>query len=309
MIGKIQRVPIKEVWKHEAIDFTAWLRDHIDILNEAIGFELTSAETEQSAGSFNVDIVAEDINGNAIIIENQYGKTDHEHLGKVLTYFSMLEAHAAIWIVEDPRPEHVKAISWLNESTSGVFYLIKIEAVKIGDSVPAPLLTVIVGPSEEAREVGVVKKDIAERDFIRKDFWTGLLKKSNEKTKLFSNISPGQHSWIGTGSGKKGLAFNFVIRQHNGSVELYIDRGSEAKEENERIFDFLFGNKAKIEADFGSDLLWERLENRRACRISFEIKIAGYREPDKWDAQQEAMVDAMIRLEKAFKPFIKRLEI
>ena len=308
MIGKLQRVAIREVWKHEALDFTTWLRDNIDILNDVLGFELSGAENEQSAGSFSVDIVAEDGNGNPVIVENQYGKTDHDHLGKILTYLTMLDAKTAIWIVEDPRPEHIRAMSWLNESASGSFYLIKIEAVTIGDSPPAPLFTIIVEPSEEAREVGVIKKDIAERYFIRKDFWTGLLEKINAKSKLFSNISPGQHNWIGTGSGKRGLSFNFSIRQHDGNVELYIDMGKECKEENESIFDFFFENKLEIEENFGGELFWERLNSKRACRISKIISIGGYRDEDKWPEQQEAMAEAMISFAKAIKPFIKKLE-
>ena len=309
MIGKLQRVAIREVWKHEALDFTTWLRDNIDILNDVLGFELSGAESEQSAGSFNVDIVAEDGNGNPVIVENQYGKTDHDHLGKILTYLTMLDAKTAIWIVEDPRPEHVKAFGWLNESTSGSFYLIKIEAVTIGDSPPAPLFTVIVEPSEEAREVGVIKKDIAERYFIRKDFWAGLLEKMKSKSKLFSNISPGQYNWIGTGSGIRGLGFNFAIRQHDGSVELYIDRGKDSKEDNEAIFDALFEDKVEIEEKFGGELVWEKLSSKRACRISKKIAIGGYRDEDKWPEQQDAMVNAMINFSKAFKPFLKKLDI
>jgi len=309
MIGKLQRVSIREVWKHEALDFTTWLRDNIDILNDVLGFELSGAENERSAGTFSVDIVVEDSNGNPVIVENQYGKTDHDHLGKILTYMTMLEAKAAIWIVEDPRPEHIRAMAWLNESASGSFYLIKIEAVKIGDSPPAPLFTVIVEPSEEAREVGEIKKDIAERYFIRKDFWAGLLEKMNAKSKLFSNISPSQHNWIGTGSGVRGFSFTFSVRQHDGSAELYIDRGKDCKEENERIFDLLFESKEEIEEKFGGELLWERLDNRRACRICKTITIGGYRDAEKWNEQQEAMAEAMINFERAIKPFIRKLNI
>jgi len=309
MIGKIQRVPIKEVWSNEAYDFTPWLRDNIDILNDILSFTLTSAESEQSAGSFSVDIVAEDDSGNPVIIENQFGKSDHDHLGKLLTYLTVIESKTAIWIVENPRPEHINAISWLNESSSASFYLIKVEAVQIGDSKPAPLFTLIVGPSEESRQVGAIKKDIAERYFIRHRFWSTLLKISKDKTKLHANISPSQHNWIGTSTGVRGLGFNYGIRQHDSQIELYIDRGTDSNEENKKIFDLIFSKKDEIESSFGDSLLWERLESKRACRISKQVSLGGYRDENKWDEISETMVDTMIRFSKALKPYIKSLSL
>ncbi len=100
-IGKLQRVPLREVWPHEALDFTRWLHENIEILSEAIGVNLSSIEREQSAGDFHVDILAEDESGNPVIIENQLEKSDHDHLGKLITYLTALDAKTAIWIVSD----------------------------------------------------------------------------------------------------------------------------------------------------------------------------------------------------------------
>jgi RecB family endonuclease NucS len=110
-IGKIQRVPLREVWRHEAHDFTAWLRDNIDVLNDALNLSLSNAEREQAAGDFSVDLVAEDESENPVVIENQLEKSNHDHLGKLLTYLVAIGARTAIWIVADPRPEHVSAIA------------------------------------------------------------------------------------------------------------------------------------------------------------------------------------------------------
>ena len=310
MIGKLQRVPLRDVWKHEALDFTKWLQDNIDVLNEVIDLDLSNPESEQSAGAFSVDLVAEDESGNPVIIETQLEKSNHDHLGKILTYLVAMAAKTAIWIVADPRPEHVSAITWLNESSSANFYLLKIEAIKIGDSTPAPLLTVIVGPSEEGKGVGKTKQEIAERYIIRERFWTRLLEISKQKTKLHANISPTQHNWLGTSSGKRGLGFNYALRKNEAQVELYIDRGKESDEENKMIFDKLFNNKEEIEKSFGNSLEWERLEGKRACRIRKRIKVGGYRdEEEKWPQIHEAMVNDMIRLEEALRPYIKKLTI
>jgi len=309
MIGKLDRLPLREVWKHEALDFTRWLEDNLDVLNEVIEVTLSGAEREQSAGTFSVDLVAEDEAGNPAVIENQLGRSDHDHLGKIITYLTALDAKTAIWIVSDPRPEHVQAIAWLNESSAAAFYLLKVEAVKIGESPPAPLLTLIVGPSEEGRQVGRTKKDLAERYGIRKRFWTELLERAKAKTKLHVGISPGQHNYIGTGAGRYGLAYNYVIRQHDGDVELYIDRGKDAESENKAIFDRLIQSRDRIEATFGGPLEWQRLEGKRACRIKNNVDLGGYRDEPQWPEIQEAMIDAMIRLEKALKPHIDKLKL
>ena len=309
MIGKIERVPLREVWRHEAQDFTRWLEGNLDALSDVLDITLSGPVREQPAGTFSVDLVAEDESGSAVIIENQFGKSDHDHLGKLVTYLTVIDARAAVWIVSDPRPEHIAAITWLNESSAAAFYLVKLEAIRIADSSPAPLLTLIVGPSEEMREASRTKKDLAERYAIREQFWTQLLGNARAKTKLHANISPGQHGWMGTGAGKSGLAYDYVVRQNDANVELYIDRGSDSEAENKAIFDRLAQSKESIEADFGEPLEWQRLEGKRACRIKRDIDLGGYRDDEKWPQIQDGMIDAMIRLEKALKPHIARLDV
>jgi Domain of unknown function (DUF4268) len=235
MIGKLERVALREVWRHEALDFTRWLEENLDVLNDVLNLSLSEVRREGAAGAFSVDLVAEDQAGNLVVIENQLERSNHEHLGKLITYLSATEAKTAIWIVADPRPEHVAAVSWLNESSTAAFYLVKAEAVRIGSSPLAPLLTLIVGPSKEIEEAGEAKKELAERHILRNQFWAALLEAAKEKTRLHGAISPGHQGWIGTGAGKQGLAFNYVIREHDGAVELYIDRGKEGEEENKGI--------------------------------------------------------------------------
>ena len=230
MIGRIKRVGLREVWRHEALDFTTWLEENVDALADATGLQLSGVEREQSTGSFSIDLIAEDEDGQAVVIENQLEKSDHDHLGKLLTYLVGIQARKAIWIVADPRPEHTGVISWLNESSSADFYLLKLEAIRIGDSDPAPLLTQIVGPSEETREAGRTKKEWVERERLRYRFFEGLLEYAKSKTQLHVNISPTNHNWVGAGSGIAGVGFNYAVRQHDAYVELYIDtRGGDCQ--------------------------------------------------------------------------------
>jgi hypothetical protein len=310
VIGRLQRVPLREVWKHEALDFTTWLQQNYDLLNDVMDISLTNVEREQAAGNFSVDLVGEDEDSNTVIIENQLERSDHDHLGKLLTYVSAFDAQTGIWIVAEPRPEHVTAISWLNESTAASFYLIKMEAIRIQEtasdhlSPAAPLLTLIVGPSETSKEVGVKKKEWAEREILRHRFWAELLEKAKLRTTLHANISPGRDSWAGAGGGRSGLAFNYNIHQNSARVELYLD--SRDIEWNKAAFDLLHSSKDEIEEVFGEPLHWQRLDAKRASRISITLEAGGYRD-ENWSEVQDAMIDAMVRLEKAMRPHIPRL--
>ena len=310
LIAKLERVPLREVWKHEAMDFTQWLQENIDVLNEALDLDLVNVDRERITGDFSIDLVAEDGGGGTVIIENQLEKSNHDHLGKIVTYLTGMNARAAIWIVSDPRPEHVAAVAWLNESSSADFYMVKVEAVRIGDSPAATLFTLIVGPSSETKEVGQTKKEIAERYGIRKRWWTQLVERAAKVSKLHAHITPGEYYWIGTSSGIRGLNFNYVVLQEECAAELYIDRGKDATAENEAIFDQLEANKTEVEKTFGGPLSWERLEGKRACRIRYTQPGGGYRSPeDKWPGLQEGIIGAMIRLEQALRPFLKQLKL
>lgn len=309
-IGKLERVSLREVWEHEAYDFTQWLQENIDVLNTALDLNLVNVDREQAAGSFSIDLVAEDEGGGTVIIENQLEKSNHDHLGKLITYLTGMSAKAAIWIVSEPRPEHVAAIAWLNESSSAAFYMVKVEAVRIADSPAAPLFTLIVGPSEETKNVGQAKKEIAERYGIRKRWWTQLIERSGQVNKLHAHITPGEYSWIGSSSGTRGLNLNYVVTQDECAAELYIDRGKDAEAENKSIFDQLEAHRTEIEKAFGGALSWERLDGKRACRIRYTQSGGGYRSPeDKWPKIQDGIIGAMDRLEKALRQHLKQLKL
>ncbi len=303
-IGRIVRVPLREVWSHEASGLTTWLEKNIDVINDIIDLELTNAEREKAVGDFSVDLTAEDRDGNLVVIENQLGKSDHDHLGKILTYFSNINARVAIWIVENPRAEHMKAISWINESNLAAFYLLRIEAIKIGDSEPAPLLTLIAGPSDESRRVGETKKELSERHILREKWWTRLLDEAKKRTKLHANISPGRNNWASAGAGKSGLSYNYYVLQHGTGIEFYIDTGD--KDENKKIFDRLYKEKSNIETIFGNHLSWQRLDTKRACLIAKYYEDGGYRDnEDEWPRLQDRLIDGMISFHKAISPYLK----
>lgn len=149
------------------------------------------------------------------------------------------------------------------------------------------------------------KRPPLESDFIRKEFWTQLLSKSKTKTNLFSNKTASNRNFLVTGAGKIGYSYNYIIMAENARVELYIDGRDAAW--NKSAFDSLLKHKTKIEDAFGASLLWERLEDKRASVIRFSMDQFGLQDNDKWPELQDQMIDAMIKFENAFRPFIQKI--
>lgn len=306
-IGRLEQVPLRELWAHEAQDFTTWLAENIDFLSDKLGIVLSVEQQEAPAGSFVVDILASDETGETVVIENQLERTDHDHLGKLITYLSNFDAKRAIWIARDPRPEHEKSVHWLNEAlpVDTEFYLLKIEAYRIGDSPAAPLLTIVAGPSPEAKQIGEQKKELAERHVQRLEFWRQLLERANQRTNLHARVSPCKDNWLGAGSGMSGLAFNYVIRMDGGQVELFINAGE--ADLNKQLYDQFFEAKDQIEEQFGEPLEWQRMDQRKGSRIAYYFTSGGLKDRERWPQIQDDMADAMVRLENALKPHIRRL--
>ena len=188
--------------------------------------------------------------------------------------------------------------------------MVKVEAVRIGDSPAAPLFTLIVGPSEEAKDAGQTKREIAERYNLRRRWWTMLLERASRVSKLHAHITPGDYSWLGASAGIRGLNLNYSVTQEECSAELYIDRGKDSEQENKLIFDQLYANLEAIEQTFGGPLNWQQMEGRRASRIRYSRKNGGYRSPEEqWPEIQDSIIQSMNKLEKALRPFLKQLKI
>lgn len=257
-----------------------------------------------------LDIFAEGPNGDTAVIENQLEKTDHDHLGKLITYLSNLGAKTAIWITSDARPEHVTAINWLNEISpvDTAFFLVMVEAYSIGDSEPAPLFTAVCAPSEEAKQIGEQKQHLAERHLRRLEFWSQLLEKAKTKTNLHSNVSPSKDNWSAAGAGKSGIGWSYVITMDKGSVELFIDRGPDKKEETDKIFGKIHTDRERIEKEFGEPLIWDKVEGRRVCKIKSICQLGGLKDTELWDNIQKDLIDKMTRLEKTLRPLLTTIK-
>jgi hypothetical protein len=307
-VGKLKTLPVREAFKHEAHNFTQWLELNIDALCERLGFQLRVIQREKSVGSFNVDLFCEDETGNYVIVENQLERSDHDHLGKLLTYLVNLDARAAIWITPDVRSEHQRVIDWLNKSTSAdfSFYLVKVEAIRIGDSPVAPLFTILAAPDEQTREIAEEKSDLAERHYRCRDFWAGLINRAKLKEPLLASRKPTTDSWFRMPSGKGGISFDFNIYKSSASIDIYIDVDDQNK--NKLIFDQLYSQKDMIEHEFGRAVDWERLDHRRASRISCVYNNVGnLLDQSSWSQLQELLLDSMVKFRQVMLPRINSL--
>jgi len=311
-VEKITRIGIREAFPIEPRHFTPWLRDNIDVVSDAIGLEIVSPESEQSTGNFSVDIKGETVDGDSVVIENQYGNSDHDHLGKLITYLSSFMAKVAIWIVETPKQEHINAITWLNEGENNCdFYLLRVEAIKIGDSPPAPLLSLVAGPSAESKQIGRKRKDDSENDNLRSEFWTELLEISSQiGVRQFASMkASGRDAWIGATAGQKGLTYVYWVNQRNCRIELRIDRGKGSEEENLEILNQLMAHRNEIEQSFGGELNWAELEGYRVCSVRVEID-GGYKNPkEEWNVLLSSLADSMKRLIKATSRQVRAIQL
>ncbi|MBI2425745.1 MAG: DUF4268 domain-containing protein [Candidatus Hydrogenedentes bacterium] len=218
-----------------------------------------------------------------------------------------------ILVSEDFGKELTSAVLWLRDRSIDI-QCIRLRPYQDGDSRLIDVQQIIPLPEADEYQVQLRQKEQGERK-IRTEthelylmFWGGLLALARVKGTRHANIKPQPYHWLRAGSGISGLSFKYAIIQACGIVELYIHRGN--ADDNKKIFDRLNASKAETEARFGGVLSWERLDEKRACRIKFVIERGGYRSPEAlWPEIQREMVEAMTKLENALKPALDSLGI
>lgn len=305
-LGQLKEIKdLREVWPHEALDFTPWLAEesNLALLADAIGLDITVDETESKVGDFNVDIYASETGTERkIIIENQLEDTNHDHLGKLITYASGKGADIVVWIVKRAREEHRAAIEWLNNHTDEniSFFLIEIKLYKIGDSAPAVKFEVIEKPNNWAKEIKKHTFSDPARQF-RLEYWTAFNEYAFAKpvfAKNFKRRKPGTDHWMSLSLGSSAYHLDILtLKKRNAvSVEFYIS-------DDKSIYHKLLPHREEIEADIGFDLDWRELPDKKASRIIIE-KPVNLDEYNEWNSQFDWIIDMCVRFKKAFKKFV-----
>ena len=305
-LGKLKAVDIRTVWPHEQYDFSKWLAmdENIKELGDTLNLSLTDVETEKFVGNYRCDILCKDeITGKIVLIENQLEPTNHDHLGKIITYASGLDAAVVIWIVSSARDEHASAIEWLNKHTDDdiSFFLLEVHAYKIGDSDPAPQFKIIEQPNDFVKTVKNIAKntELNESQKSRLEFWTQFNEIIVANGKPFNTRKASTDPWynVAIGSSEANISIDLVNKEHKIRIGLWIN-------DNKDIFDSLFQQKSSIENALGIELEWHRLDDKKASYICTYVNGLNFKKQDNYPILMTQIIDVVSRMRNVFPRFL-----
>ena len=309
-LGKIKQVDLRGVFQNEATDFTPWLENNIDELSEVIGIEIIDVKREGGVGNFSCDLIGTEANSeNKVIIENQLEQTNHDHLGKIITYASGVGAKYVVWVARKIREEHQKALEWLNENASGVsFFGVEVSAIAIDESKPALSFRLVIEPNTWSKEVKQTVEQIDERHQKYLHFFTRLVSEYERVKPDWRHLTARPDSWLAFGAGKTGFSFVWAFRGDNRfDIELYID--TKDKDEVKAYFGELKQYKNEIDKQIPG-LSWEELPEKRGSRIAIykKMSVAIKKMPDdQIDELVRWAIEQMDIFRKVFPQFIQKL--
>lgn len=310
-LSKLERVPLREAWKHEANDFTPWLAeaDNLNALADALDLsELVLVATEHWVGDFKLDVLCTD-GDEQVIIENQLEKTDHAHLGQIIAYAAGIGAKKVIWVAETFRPEHAAALEFLNDNTTDDlnFFAVEVELWRIGDSPLAPKFEVVVKPNEwmkSGRENVRAASSISPTKQLQQKFWMALIEKLAVSAPHIRPQKPRAQHWLNNSIGRSGFGLNITAntRDERLGVELWIP-GTEAK----KHFNDLAAQKLVIEQQLGLELDWQELPDALACRIATWYPNAPIEDESRWGEYLDWLTQRLVIMDKVLRPIVRAL--
>ncbi len=313
-LGHLERVELREIWTTEATDFTPWLAltENIAVLAETLGIDLEVEAQEKVVGPFRADILCKDINTDTwVLIENQLERTDHRHLGQLLTYAAGLQAVTIVWVSANFTDEHRATLDWLNKITDENFrfFGLEVELWRIGNSPAAPKFNVVSKPNDWSRQAAraFVDSGLSEIKIKQREYWDKFHSVLNSTSgPISSNRKPQPQSWMYYGIGCGGFRLGAtMIRQKNQiRAELYI-YGNEAK----MFFALLKQQKNQIEQELGYSLEWEKLPARRDSRISIYLNEVDPDDESDWTRQHKWLAKHLNEIHGAFSERVKTLDI
>jgi Domain of unknown function (DUF4268) len=306
-VERLVEVPLREVWSDEAGIFTPWLAQNPDYLSEALGMDLELVGIEVPVGPFWADIVLVDGNsGRRVIVENFLEATDHDHLGKVITYTAGLEGSYAVLVARTFRPEHRSALMWLNEITASDagFFGIEVHAVRIGASHPAVRLEVVVEPDDwrrQARESVAGQLSESQSRYI--EWWSEFIPALQTAYPGWTNATkPPSVNYINLPA-RSGTHYSVSFSwppgasTHRLRVELYLDDGA-------KWWPHLEAHRHEIDAALGPDVAWEPLEDAKASRIALYLGDVDPADREAWPTYRTWAIEKVGRVRKVLQPII-----
>lgn len=306
-LGKLKEVDVRKLWKHEQYNFSNWLAkpENIEYLNDILGLSLVDIEHEAIVGKYRCDLFAHDETSNVkVIIENQLEASNHDHLGKIITYASGLGAAIIVWIVKEAREEHRSAIEWLNNNTIEDigFFLIEIHAYEIGDSLPAPMFKVVEQPNDfikAGRQSTAESGTLTRSNLECRDFWLQMNDVLSDYGNPFNKRKAMAQHWYDVAVGRSDchIGINLVNKEGQINIEFYIP-------DNKNLFDDLESHKEEIETSFEQTLDWNRLDGKKAAKITYSIEGLNFDDHSNYDDLIRQIMEAVPRMRKAFKKYL-----
>lgn len=317
-LGRLQKVDLREAWASESSGFTPWLAQegNLKLLGETVGIELELESQEKEVGPFRADILCKDTaNDSWVLIENQLEKTDHSHLGQLLTYAAGLNAVTIIWIAERFTEEHRAALDWLNERTDEKINLfgLEIELWRIGDSPIAPKFNIISQPNDWSRTIqqaAAASGEVSEHKQFQLRFWTAFRDYMEAEKSIVRCQKPLPQHWTNHAIGRSGVHLCSIVSTWNSvtntkgaeiRVELYMN-GPNAKHE----FAALERQRAALEKALGFPLTWHNPENKAMCRI-YTRQDADFLDEKLWPKHFAWLKERLEIMHRVFAPVVKEV--
>ena len=311
-LGRLKKVDLREFFKDEARDFTPWLaeEENLELLGETLGLEIELEDTEVRIGRFSADIVGVDRSSNRnIIIENQLEKTNHDHLGKIITYSGGKDAGIVIWICEKIQQEHRKGLDWLNEiSTEDYsFFGIEMELWRIGESEPAPKFNIVASPNEWSKSVkaSTSTRGLTDTKVLQREFWTELKDYFTDNNTFLSMRTPRPQHWYSFGVGTSYFGIGLIIDTRKNIIRCDLNLWGDKVKEN---YSSLLKYKDDIEDELGYELKWREMEGKKMSQISLSNNVNGnIKDRETWEDCFVWFKETAESFHKVFSPRVKQL--
>ena len=317
--GRLEKLNPRGYWPNEGSDFTPWLAlpANIRLLGEAIGVELEVETVEAAVGPFSADIVCRSLGDeHRVVIENQLERTDHDHLGKLLTYAGGLDdVGTTVWIAPEMREEHRAALDWLNSMTGEEvnFFGVELQVWKIGDSLPAPKFEVVVKPNnwvETVRETAKSGDQLSAGKRLQLEYWTAFRNYLHERESRFQTGKPAPRHWANVSIGRAGARLRAIAGTWDEDHKTYVDGLNRVDlvldgDDSKKLFERLRDDREKIEAELGKSLTWHNPEDAKMCRL-YTRELVNLEDRDDWPHQFNWLEEWLRRFDETFRDRVKK---
>jgi hypothetical protein len=315
ILGRLERVELRTAWSSESSDFTPWLAkaENIRLLGETIGIDLEVEAEEKGVGPFRADILCKDTtNGSWVLIENQLERTDHTHLGQLITYAAGLHAVTVVWVAARFTEEHRAALDWLNEVTSEeiLFFGLEVELWRIGESPLAPKFNIVSSPNDWTRSVADARKAIEQGEVSESrkryiDFWTYFADRLKSRATSLRAPKPNGDYWKNFSLGRAYFVVSAMAlaRDEWIGVQLVLsgDRGKIRYKELEP-------RKAVVEAKLGTPLEWRELPSHKESQVRLSRKEIDVKKAENWPVICDWLIEWTEKFVDVFRPIVKDLD-